>query len=77
MSKLLLDQLAATNMVYARFSFQYFLDSDVYKRQVRYGGGRAHIQRSFPEGENASADCGAGHQPYVPESSVVPEYAGD
>lgn len=27
MSKLLLDQLAATNMVYARFSFQYFLDS--------------------------------------------------
>ena len=27
MSKLLLDQLAATNMVYSRFSFQYFLDS--------------------------------------------------
>lgn len=27
MSKLLMDQLAATNMVYSRFSFQYFLDS--------------------------------------------------
>ena len=29
------------------------------------------------KGENASADCGAGHQPYVPEPSVVSEYAGD
>lgn len=79
MSKLLLDQLAATNMVYARFSFQYFLDSmqRLGMRNIELYGCSTHFHfydggNPMPRLKKQIRDSGLRVISVMPEENVYP-----